>query len=187
MRWPPLASLPLQRAACLKDVAGLIGRSFADHCGRALAKCTVMSKRRTTTRSPLPWLRRPSPRPLPAPVGRGRSLGGRFWPGLMRSDPRGGRLKKSRRNREAIHGDFHSGEADVLANYASPSRLECDSSGCPLRLAKAEKDRDAKPPEPSARNQRFPDIGVRQCSRGAFRRKRIADTSTMPRERYRHD
>ena len=58
----------------------------------------------------------------------------------MRSDPRGGRLKKSRRNREAIHGDFHSGEADALANYASPSRLECDSSGCPLRLAKAEKD-----------------------------------------------
>ena len=42
----------------------------------------------------------------------------------MRSDPRGGELKKSRRNRGAIHGDFHVGEADVLANYALPLHLD---------------------------------------------------------------
>jgi len=33
-------------------------------------------------------------------------------------DPRGGALKKSRRNRRALHGDFHVGEADVFAKYA---------------------------------------------------------------------
>jgi hypothetical protein len=37
---------------------------------------------------------------------------------LVRSDPRGEELKKSRRNRGALHGDFHGGEADVFTNYA---------------------------------------------------------------------
>jgi hypothetical protein len=51
--------------------------------------------------------------------GRQRAgLGGRFRPGLVRSDPRGGKLKKSRRNRGALHGDFHISEANVFANYA---------------------------------------------------------------------
>jgi len=45
-------------------------------------------------------------------------LGGWFRPGLVRSDPRGGELKKSRRNRGALHGDFHVSEANVFANYA---------------------------------------------------------------------
>jgi hypothetical protein len=36
----------------------------------------------------------------------------------VRSCPRSGKLKKSRRNRGALHGDFHISEANVFANYA---------------------------------------------------------------------
>ena len=88
-------------------------------------------------------------------------LGGRFRPGLVRSDPRGGELKKSRRNRGALHGDFHGGKADALANYALPLHLDCDSSSCPSRLEKAKKDSDAKVQD--------------------------RDAWFMPRERLRHD
>ena len=44
----------------------------------------------------------------------------------MRSDPRGEELKKSRRNRGALHGDFRVSEANVFANYAfaCASRLQ---------------------------------------------------------------
>ena len=45
----------------------------------------------------------------------------------MRSHPRGRELKKSRRNRGALHGDSYGGEADVFANYALPLHLYCDS------------------------------------------------------------
>jgi hypothetical protein len=45
----------------------------------------------------------------------------------VRSDPRGRELKKSRRNRGALHGDSCGGEADVFANYALPLHLYCDS------------------------------------------------------------
>jgi hypothetical protein len=38
-----------------------------------------------------------------------------------------GELKKSRRNRGALHGDFHGGEADVFANYALALHFDCDS------------------------------------------------------------
>jgi hypothetical protein len=54
-------------------------------------------------------------------------LGGWFRPGLVRSDPRGGELKKSRRNRGVIHGDFYGGEAVVFANYALALYFDCDS------------------------------------------------------------
>ncbi|MCU1301822.1 MAG: hypothetical protein JWQ87_2106 [Candidatus Sulfotelmatobacter sp.] len=37
---------------------------------------------------------------------------------LVRSDPHGWELRKSRRNRRALHGDFHGGEANVFTNYA---------------------------------------------------------------------
>ena len=43
-------------------------------------------------------------------------LGGWFRPGPVRSDPRGEELKKSRRNRGALHGDFYVSEANVFAN-----------------------------------------------------------------------
>src|SRR5580704_16996709 len=72
MRWPPLAPLLLQHTACFKAVAGLIGLSFAGHYGRVLAKCTVMSERRTTTRPPSSSVHRRAPRPFPVPVGSGR-------------------------------------------------------------------------------------------------------------------
>jgi hypothetical protein len=38
-----------------------------------------------------------------------------------------GRLKKSRRNRGALHGDFHISEANIFANPLLPSHLDCDS------------------------------------------------------------
>jgi hypothetical protein len=47
-------------------------------------------------------------------------LGGWFRPGLVRSDPRGGELKKSGGNRGALHGDFHGGEAYVFAGSQWP-------------------------------------------------------------------
>jgi hypothetical protein len=61
-----------------------------------------------------------------AVASRSGCLGGRFRPGLVCRDPRGGELKKSRRNRGAFHGDFHFYKADVFANYAL--HLDCNSS-----------------------------------------------------------
>ena len=49
-------------------------------------------------------------------------LGGRFRPGLVRSDPRGGQLKKSRRNRGALHGDLlgsNSKPREIALAFAS--------------------------------------------------------------------
>ncbi len=88
--------------------------------------------------------------------------------GLVCSDPRGGELKKSRRNRGALHGDFHGGEADVFANYALPLHLDCDSSSCPSRVAKAR--------ERSCRTVILTCRGIE-----------MLDTWIMPRERPRHD
>jgi hypothetical protein len=47
----------------------------------------------------------------------------------VRLDPRGGELRKSRRNRGALHGDFHGDEADVFANYA----FLCMQTNAPFR------------------------------------------------------
>ena len=70
--------------------------------------------------------------------------------------PARGELKKSRRNRGALHGDFHGGETDILAYYGLHLHLDCVSFLLPFPIAKAEKDCDAKRPGPTARNAVLP-------------------------------
>src|SRR5215831_11611909 len=39
----------------------------------------------------------------------------------------GGRLRKSRRNRRAFHGDFHQSEANIFADYSRSLTVMCQS------------------------------------------------------------
>ena len=85
----------------------------------------------------------------------------------------------------AIHGDFHCGEADILANYALPLHLDCDCSSCPSRPAKAKKTGMRSVQASVQGMQRFPDLGVRQFSRSASKGNRMVDTWIMPRKNLR--
>ena len=115
-------------------------------------------------------------------------LGGRFRPGLVTSDPRGGQLKKSRRNRGALHGDFHGGEADVVANYALPFHFDCVRFLAAFPgLQRPVKDGDSK-----ASKIRFvEECGVSSIldsrSRSHSKDTEWLDIWVMPRDRPRHD
>jgi hypothetical protein len=187
MQWPPLAPLPLQHTACLKGVARLIGPSFAGDCGRVLA-----THRARQSVGPLPHLLHADW--IESVRGRYRFRRRRAsWEDgsglVLRSDPRGGELRKSRRNRGDSPRPFHGDEADVFVNYALPLHLDCDSLLLPFPACIGQRTTVRRSVQDPVRRgmQRFPDLALRQCRRWAFKGNRIVDTWTMPRERQRHD
>src|ERR1700751_2555194 len=61
---------------------------------------------------------------------------GRVWCARTRAV---GELKKSRRNRGALHGDFYVSEANVFANYAFAFASRLRFHSCPSRVQKTVK------------------------------------------------